>query len=119
MLHAEDTSDHDKISISFVESEYAFSVSLSFIYVMSIVNSTPSHGILQCVHQISLNVEISCWSIFQTAMETVVKEGIVDGENLFVYGGSHGGFLSGHLIGQYPVSFSYNNDKKMILIDPH
>ena len=29
----------------------------------------------------------------------------IDKTNLFVVGGSHGGFLTGHLIGQYPAMF--------------
>ncbi|KAK7102313.1 acylamino-acid-releasing enzyme-like isoform X1 [Littorina saxatilis] len=39
------------------------------------------------------------------AMDKVCGENLVDSKNVFVYGGSHGGFLSGHLIGQYPDTF--------------
>ncbi|XP_048587874.1 acylamino-acid-releasing enzyme isoform X1 [Nematostella vectensis] len=39
------------------------------------------------------------------AAENVLSRGAHDPHNLFVMGGSHGGFLSAHLIGQYPDKF--------------
>ena len=41
------------------------------------------------------------------AIKHVLKSSVVniDKTNLFVVGGSHGGFLTGHLIGQYPTMF--------------
>lgn len=45
------------------------------------------------------------------ALEVIEKEGY-DKSRVFVWGGSHGGFLTCHLVGQYPVSYSsFINDK--------
>ena len=41
----------------------------------------------------------------QYAAKKVLESGEVNDTNVFVMGGSHGGFLTAHLIGQYPVSF--------------
>ena len=41
------------------------------------------------------------------SIEVVLKQEskLIDGNRLCVVGGSHGGFLTGHLIGQYPDKF--------------
>ena len=49
---------------------------------------------------------------FEVVMDTI-KKGIIDENKLYYLGGSHGGFLGGHIVGQYP-----NHFKACILHNP-
>lgn len=50
-----------------------------------------------------LDVE-DCHEIVQQVLKSTP---CIDSEQIGLFGGSHGGFLSAHLSGQYPVSFGF------------
>ena len=56
------------------------------------------------INIVSLFSSTTSSSLRQRAAEAVVRGGEVDGERVCVLGGSHGGFLSLHLVAQFPVS---------------
>ena len=39
------------------------------------------------------------------SLQTAISAGLVDAARIVVTGGSHGGFLTGHMVGQYPDTF--------------
>lgn len=59
-----------------------------------------SMSLLLCHHK-HLSFPLS-FSLYQFAVESVLKSGEFDTGKLAISGGSHGGFLACHLIGQYP-----------------
>ena len=53
-------------------------------------------------------VNVMLFPIGQYAVNEVILKGNVDAHKAVVIGGSHGGFLTAHLIGQFPVSQRYD-----------
>lgn len=43
--------------------------------------------------------------LLQFAVESLLRSGRFDGDKVALCGGSHGGFLACHLIGQYPAFY--------------
>lgn len=39
------------------------------------------------------------------SLQTAIRAGLIDAARVVVTGGSHGGFLTGHMVGQYPDMF--------------
>lgn len=56
---------------------------------------------LQCLQSLLCSLT-PCLSLHQFAVESVLKGDDFDSNKVAVSGGSHGGFLACHLIGQYP-----------------
>ncbi|KAJ3673879.1 hypothetical protein LUZ60_005871 [Juncus effusus] len=94
---------HSAFSSSYYKS-YAFLSSLGFNILM--VNYRGSLGFGEEVLQ-SLPGKIGSQDVNDVlgALDYVTEKGLIDGNKVAVVGGSHGGFLTTHLIGQAPNRF--------------
>ena len=59
---------------------------------------------MKCLTECFLTETVHNVNILQNAVEKVLDMDVVDKDRVVVIGGSHGGFLTAHLIGQFPVS---------------
>jgi acylaminoacyl-peptidase len=75
-------------------------------YTLVLVNYRGSLGFGEdSVRSLASNVgTLDIQDTHLAATQAMKKEG-VDASKLIAYGGSHGGFISLHMIGQYPVKF--------------
>ncbi|XP_067855031.1 acylamino-acid-releasing enzyme-like isoform X2 [Heptranchias perlo] len=72
-------------------------------YTMLLVNYRGSSGFGQdSIRSLPGNIGSQDVKDVQCAVGSVLKEGGVDSEKVLLIGGSHGGFIGCHLIGQYP-----------------
>lgn len=82
----------------------SFMVSLGYTVVLLNYRGSTGFGeasIQSLPGHISTHDVQDCWDSLQEA----VKRGYTDPSRVAVIGGSHGGFLTGHLCGQFPSSF--------------
>ncbi|KAL0045655.1 hypothetical protein WJX82_000743 [Trebouxia sp. C0006] len=85
-------------------SGYTFLVSLGYNLVLVNFRGSTGFGedsIQSLPGNIATNDVLDCMACLQAAIET----GLVEKDKVGVMGGSHGGFLTGNLVGQYPSSF--------------
>uniref|UniRef100_UPI00398E57AE acylamino-acid-releasing enzyme-like isoform X4 n=2 Tax=Pristiophorus japonicus TaxID=55135 RepID=UPI00398E57AE len=72
-------------------------------YTVLLVNYRGSSGFGQAsIRSLPGNIGSQDVKDVQYAVDSVLKEGCVDSEKVLLIGGSHGGFIGCHLIGQYP-----------------
>uniref|UniRef100_A0ACD5W0I6 Uncharacterized protein n=1 Tax=Avena sativa TaxID=4498 RepID=A0ACD5W0I6_AVESA len=88
----------------------SYSRSLAFLhaqgYNLLVVNYRGSLGFgEEALQSLPGNIGSQDVNDVLTALEFVIKKGLIDPSRVAVVGGSHGGFLTTHLIGQAPETF--------------
>ncbi|CAM0872109.1 unnamed protein product [Alopecurus aequalis] len=88
----------------------SYSKSLAFLhaqgYNLLVVNYRGSLGFgEEALQSLPGNIGSQDVNDVLTAVEFVIKRGLIDASRVAVVGGSHGGFLTTHLIGQAPETF--------------
>lgn len=88
----------------------SYSKSLAFLFVQGynllVVNYRGSLGFgEEALQSLPGNIGSQDVNDVLTALDLVVKRGLIDPSRIAVVGGSHGGFLTTHLIGQAPDTF--------------
>ncbi|KAM0887517.1 hypothetical protein ACQ4PT_028975 [Festuca glaucescens] len=88
----------------------SYSKSLAFLhaqgYNLLVVNYRGSLGFgEEALQSLPGNIGSQDVNDVLTALEFVIKKGLIDASRVAVVGGSHGGFLTTHLIGQAPETF--------------
>lgn len=72
-------------------------------FAVLLVNYRGSHGFGEdSIKSLLGNIGQQDVQDVQLAAESVLKQGCIDENQIAICGGSHGGFLTSHLIGQYP-----------------
>ncbi|KAB8112754.1 hypothetical protein EE612_051449, partial [Oryza sativa] len=88
----------------------SYSKSLAFLYSQGynllVVNYRGSLGFgEEALQSLPGNIGSQDVNDVLTALDFVIKKGLIDASKVAVVGGSHGGFLTTHLIGQAPGTF--------------
>lgn len=72
-------------------------------FALLLVNYRGSYGFgADCIDSLPSRIGSQDVLDIQSVVEEICSSGRVDADKVFVIGGSHGGFLTTHLIGQYP-----------------
>jgi len=92
-------------SLAMYSKNLAFFVRLGFKIVQ--INYRGSLGITdKYVNQLCGNIGEMDISDMVSSINNLIKMNLIDKNNLHLFGGSHGGFIVCHLIGQYPDMFA-------------